>query len=214
MTQLYKYPRTYHLPWSPGTTSDDRILSDLSSFEAMGDVVVTEKLDGENTSLYPATLHARSVDSRHHPSRDWVKRLWGQICHEIPQGMRVCGENVFARHSIKYEELPCYFLVFGIYEGERCLSWDETVEWCSLLNLEVVPTLYRGKWDEDVIKSCYTGISKYGGTQEGYVVRNAKSFSIKDFSLNVAKYVRKNHVQTSDFWMNQPIVPNKLRKAQ
>ena len=99
---LVKYPRTYHFPFSPGTSSDDKILHDYSSIEGLKDIIVTEKIDGENTTLYSHAIHARSLDSRHHPSRDWVKGLWGGIRHSIPTSMRICGENMYACHSIKY----------------------------------------------------------------------------------------------------------------
>ena len=82
------------------------------------EVVVTEKLDGENTTMYTDYIHARSLDSHHHPSRDWVKQLHGEIGYKIPVGWRVCGENMYARHSIVYYDLTTYFYGFSI--------WDET----------------------------------------------------------------------------------------
>jgi RNA ligase len=94
-----KYPRTPHLPWSPGASEDDVKLDGCLKFQGR-EVVVTEKMDGENTSLYRNGLHARSLDSRHHPSRDWIKAWHGGIAHHIPEGWRLCGENVYARHSI------------------------------------------------------------------------------------------------------------------
>src|SRR3954452_15840523 len=93
-----RYPRTPHLPWSPGATEDDERLGGLGGL-AGREVVVTEKLDGENTTLYQDGLHARSPDSAHHPSRAWVKSLHGRISEHIREGFRICGENVFARHS-------------------------------------------------------------------------------------------------------------------
>lgn len=48
-----KYPRTYHLPFSPGTTKDDRVLKDYSNFFGK-EVVVLTKMDGENC-LHPDT---------------------------------------------------------------------------------------------------------------------------------------------------------------
>ena len=56
-----KYPRTPHLPWSPGLSSDDTRLGQARQF-AGREVVVTEKLDGENTTLDRRGLHARSLD--------------------------------------------------------------------------------------------------------------------------------------------------------
>lgn len=98
------YPRTPHLPWSPGASGDDVRTGDLSGLRGL-EVVVTEKLDGENTTLYQDGLHARSLDSAHHPSRTWVKALQGRIGPSIPAGWRICGENLYARHSIPYREL-------------------------------------------------------------------------------------------------------------
>ena len=42
-----KYPRTFHLPWSPGATSDDKMLKSIEHFIGK-EVVITEKMDGEN----------------------------------------------------------------------------------------------------------------------------------------------------------------------
>jgi hypothetical protein len=175
------------------------------------EVIVTEKLDGENTSLYLDHIHARSMESNPHPSRTWVKQLHGCIRHEIPEGYRICGENLFAKHSIHYRNLPTYFFVIGVYGPDNiCLSWDDTKEWCELLGLHTVPELYRGPWDENVIKGLWKGISTYGGEGEGYVVRTAAAFHYDQFWHSVAKYVRASHVQTSQHWMTEKIVPNLL----
>lgn len=206
-----KYPRTHHLPWSLGATDDDKTLSSTDHFTGR-EVVVTEKMDGENTTIYAGgACHARSLDSKAHPARTWVRALAATVGREIPAGWRVCGENLYARHSIGYDGLPTYFMVFGIYDGDnRCLSWDETLEWCSLLGLTPVPVRYRGVWDEKAIKACHTGTSACGGIQEGYVVRVADAFGYDDFNTSVAKFVRKNHVTTDTHWMHAAVVPNKV----
>ena len=67
---MKKYGRTYHLPQSPGVTSDDKVLRDLSVLAAAEEVIFTEKMDGENTTIYNDGCHARSPDSGYHPSRD------------------------------------------------------------------------------------------------------------------------------------------------
>ncbi len=205
-----KFPRIPHLPWSMGRSPDDIILNSISYLKSLNDIIVTEKLDGENTTLYFDYLHPRSTTYTPHPSRDWVKQLHSQICYKIPQSFRICGENLFARHSIKYNRLPGYFLVFAIFNENICLSWDETIQWCNKLGLMTVPVLYRGFYDEKKIKECYKGISVYNGEQEGYVVRNADSFTIEEFHQNIAKYVREGHVNTDDHWMYRPVEPNLL----
>lgn len=204
-----KYPRTYHLPWSPGVTKDDRIIQDLSSFEGQ-EVVVTVKMDGENTSLYSDYVHARSLEYAPHPSRDRVKAFHASLAHNIPQGWRVCGENLYAKHSILYTNLKDYFLAFSVWDDKNnCLSWNDTVEWCSLLEIQTVPVLYRGMWDEGRIQSLYR--EEFEGDEcEGYVVRVASSFSYSSFRHFVAKFVRENHVQTQAFWLHKQIEKNNI----
>jgi hypothetical protein len=209
----FKYPRTFHLPWSMGKTDDDKVLKNTNHFIGK-EVIVSEKLDGENANLYIDHLHARSIDSKDHASRHWLKTFHASFAYQIPENWRICGENVFAKHSIPYNELSTYFYMFSIWNHEnRCLSWDETIEWASLLGLETTPILYRGIWDEGKIKACFTGISAFGGEQEGYVVRLADSFDYVDFKHSAAKFVRKNHVQTDKHWLNKEIEPNKLKSA-
>lgn len=212
--ELRKYPRTYHLPWSLGASSDDRILSSAEHFVGK-DVVVTCKMDGENTTVYPGGYtHARSLDSGSHPSRDWMRAEAARIGRDIPDDIRINGENCFARHSIHYTSLPSYFLVFGMVESrgdaETVLDWDTTVAYAEMLGLRVVPVLYRGLWDEERVRACYTGTS-CGGVQEGYVVRMADSFPLSQFDRALAKYVRAGHVTSNQHWFHGPVVQNGLR---
>lgn len=213
MNRRIKYPRTLHLPWSQGATSDDKVHSDVDSLFSGQRVVVTEKMDGENTTLYAdGYSHARSTDSAHHPSRAWVKaQVAPRMVGNLPKGWRVCGENLYALHSIKYDKLSTYFLVFSVWdENNRCLSWEETVEWCALLGLETVPIVYKGVWDKKAIQEAWKGHSAFGGEGEGYVVRKASSFTYGDFAGSLAKYVRANHVQTDTHWMHTTVIPNQL----
>lgn len=218
MTHYAKYPRTPHFPWSRGGTPDDIWINDDHPFWLGPDeVVVTEKLDGENTNLYRDHIHARSMDSLNHPSREWVKRLHGEIAWQIPDDMKICGENVYGKHSIGYDELTSFFYVFGICEWDKdqeeykFLSWEETEEWTNMLGLKLVPVLFKGcaiPW-HSLHHTCWTGKSAFGGEQEGYVVRIQDSFYESQFDQCVAKFVRKNHVQTDEFWMKS-WTPNKM----
>lgn len=210
-TERVKYPRTWHLPWSAGYTDDDRVWADTTSIDGQ-EIVMTLKMDGEQTTIYPdGYTHARSIDSPSHPTRDWVKGLGGRIGHELPLSWRVCGENLWAKHSLHYRGLDDYFLVFGIWEGLRCLPWDETVDWCGLLGLKHVPVLWRGVFQSegDIHEKWKIG-RHYGGEaeHEGYVLRLAGSFAFRHFRTSVGKYVRANHVHTHGHWMRSQIEQN------
>jgi hypothetical protein len=203
-----KYPRTYHFDFSPGVSSDDKIIQSLENFIGK-QVIVTEKMDGENSSLYSDFYHARSLDSAHHESRSWLKHKQSEIGYLIPEGWRICGENMYARHSIEYSGLKSYFYVFNIWdENNMCLSWDQTEEWCKLLGLELVPVLYCGVFDYNKIKKIFEDLDQQ--KQEGIVVRTYGAFMYNDFPSSVAKAVRANHIQTDEHWMSQKLVKNDL----
>jgi hypothetical protein len=210
-TNWVKYPRTHHLPWSEGVNDDDRVLPSLEAFQEQR-VIVTEKMDGENTTLYRDYTHARSVDGRGHPSRNWVKQFWSRMSADIPEGWRVCGENLYARHSIQYDELPTYFMGFSIWnERNVCLSWDETLEWFALMGVTPVPVLYDGPFDQEVIQRLWS--TKNPERSEGYVVRLASAIGYGEFRQKVGKFVRRGHVQTAKHWMyGQRMEPNGLAR--
>lgn len=206
-----KYPRTYHLPWSPGLTSDDRVMEDVSQLEGH-DIVVTVKMDGEQTTIYPdGYCHARSIDSGSHPSRDWVKALAGRVGPQLPPNWRICGENLWAKHSLLYTNLPAPFLMFSIWDGLTCLSWEDTELWAALLGLHTVQRL-----SSVPLKDMAAGVRPFPfnvDTDEGYVVRRAEAFHYREFRQKVGKWVRASHVHTHGHWMREQIVRNGIAKS-
>lgn len=117
---------------------------------------------------------------------------------------------MYAIHSIAYDALPSYFLLFNIWDDQNhCLSWDETEEWVGLLGLETVPVIYRGLWDESLVRGLFDPYVKQDH-MEGIVVRVARRFASDEFGKVVAKAVREGHVQTDEHWMHKEVVPNKL----
>jgi hypothetical protein len=198
-----KYPRTYHFPFSPGTTSDDRIKHDWQSL-LQHEVVLTEKLDGENTCLKADGIFARSHGA---PTLNpWAKNMWDlHAQHKSSLGnYHIFGENLYGVHSIEYERLEHYFYVFAIREGDTWLAWDEVSFLAQLLDMPTVPVVARGIFKENEIKTIVDNTLKtgsaLGGVCEGIVCRNAAAFETATFSDNVLKYVRKNHVKTDEHW--------------
>lgn len=204
-----KYPRTYHLPESPGRSSDDKVLKNINHLLSH-EVVITEKMDGENTTLYRDGFHARSIDSRHHSSRDWLAKFHGEIGHEIPESWRICGENCYAKHSIEYTDLKSYFFGFSVWEqrNNQAFSWDDTLEIFEGLGITPVKELYRGALSQKVINDIVNNLNP--DTTEGFVIRLACHFDYADFNRYVAKWVKANHVQTDEHWMHKQVIPNKL----
>ena len=222
---LKKYGRSFHLPWSPGTTSDDKRHTRLELEEMFvgKTVVITEKLDGENTTIYAdGKCHARSTDSVAHPSRTRMASLAARIkSFGMPEGWRIVGENVYAKHSIYYNQLPDFFLVFGIVnEKNISLPWSEVVEWCELLELHTVPVVDSFTFDYPHLDSSswshlYPRNSAFSthNNAEGYVVRLEDGYSMNDLSSSLSKFVRQGHVQTDEHWMHAALTFNSIAET-
>jgi hypothetical protein len=209
--EYVKYSRTYHLPSSPNLQNDDRQHKNVDLL-FQEPIIASIKMDGECSSLYPNYNHARSIDSKHHESRSWLKALHGRIAHEIPEGWRICGENLFAKHSIHYQHLKDLLYVYSIWnEKNEALSWEDTVAYCDILGLHTVPVFHAGISCESLVQETF---EKYRANCpdpiEGYVVRRAGKIPYQMFRKYTAKYVRAGHVETDEFWMTKPVVPNIL----
>lgn len=218
-TSSPKYNRTPHLPWSPGGTNDDKRIGSLSSLLHVP-LVITEKMDGSNVCLESRSVYARSHSGPpSHPSFDALKALHAQIRHLIPVGTQVFGEWLYAKHSIHYSNLPSYLMLFSVRTsvGKTHGSWAEVEEMAGRLGLPTVPVLLTSfarnidvlNW---LVTECLATPVTYGA-REGVVVRTASSFPDDEFHLRVAKWVREDHVTTSDHWKHQVVTRNTLRPA-
>ncbi len=216
MSLSKKYNRTYHFPFSPGTTSDDRINHDYwSDIQGIKGLVITEKLDGENTCLNQFGVFARShAAPTIHPWAGYLKERWEMIKKDLGE-LEIFGENLYAIHSVVYPKIEQHFYVFAVREGNKWLSWEEVKFYAGLLDFSVVPEIkiLTQPYDETFLKSEILGIvqkeSKFGSidtqsnvncTMEGVVCRTIEGFDVDDFKRKVFKYVRKGHVKTNKHW--------------
>ena len=207
-----KYPRTYHVPFSPGATKDDKKLKDgWFEYYRGKEIVFTEKLDGENSCLCQKGVFARSHGAE--TRSPWSINLWGdnglywKVKGLIDDDLLIFGENLYGEHSIHYEKLRDYFHVFACYNEttDKWWSWDDVKFVSKVLGVPHVPTLWRGIAEsEDQIRELIIQTmnmpSAYGNTKEGVVIRLANEFDGEDFPNYVCKYVRENHVQTDEHW--------------
>ena len=199
-----KHPRISHVPWSKFSDKDD-LFGDVNALKNV-EVVVLEKRDGENTTLYRDYHHARSINSGYHLSRSKIAQLHGNISHQIPENIRICGENLSAKHTIQYHALRSIFEVFSMWQDDICLSWDETLKLAKQLNLSTVPEFYRGVYDEKLIRNIDTD-KIIGDKCEGYVIRPTNSFSRQDFQSLVMK-CRNIVIDANIHWMHSKIIWN------
>ncbi len=143
MNNSRKYNRSLHAQISLGTTSDDRFMPDgyLEYFAHMDQLILTEKLDGQNNCFNKNGVFARShAAPTTHP---WDKPLierWELIKNDL-KDLEIFGENMFGIHSIEYGQLESYFYVFAVREGDQWLSWEEVIWYAALLDFPTVPEI-------------------------------------------------------------------------
>ncbi|SUB82486.1 RNA ligase [Pragia fontium] len=214
--QSRKYGRTYHYPFSPGTTSDDRInhhwWRDISNITQL---VHTEKLDGENNCLNKYGVFARSHGAVTQSAwTQQIRQRWQLIKDDLGD-IEIFGENLYAIHSIEYRRLEDYFFVFAVRHHEMWLSWEEVGFYAALFDFPLIPEVNiamegvgESEFSQRIIAHAQRDShfeswdihSQQRCSMEGIVSRNLNAYPVADFSHNVFKYVRKNHVKTDIHW--------------
>lgn len=211
-----KYGRTWHYPFSPGTTSDDRIQYNYwDALKQLPQIIHTEKLDGENNCLSRHGVFARSHAAP--TTSAWtasIRTYWNQVRNDLGD-LEIFLENLYAVHSIEYRNLDHHFYVFAIREHDRWLSWEETVFYANMLDLPTVPVIavvtpphVREDFEKETLALVqgrgafdpYDTVTGRPTTMEGLVSRNANGYPVSEFANNVFKYVRKGHVKTDQHW--------------
>ena len=169
---------------------------------------MTEKLDGENTTIYADATRMRAACR---PATTRRARECGRSPAALPLaacGWRLRGKQ-YGRHSIAYDALPSYFQLFAVYDSG---------------NISLSGMRRRGGrsgW-KSISCRCCTGASStrlrvlsllaaaFGPEREGVVVRWASAFAREEHVGADGKLVRKDHVKTDQHWMSAAVVPNRL----
>jgi hypothetical protein len=203
---MSKYNRTYHLPFSKGATSDDRVAESTTGLLGR-EIVITEKLDGENTGMERGGVYARShAEYTCSPWSKEVRQLHTvKVGPYIEEGLMLFGENMEGVHSIEYDCLESYFYLFGARKDGVWSSWKEVEEYSYLLDIPTVPVLFKGVVNtevelEELVNTLISRGSRLGGVIEGVVVRVEDSFYDDDFPTSLQKWVRRDHVTTDEHW--------------
>ncbi len=153
---VVKFPRTPHVEGSalqPG--DDDQPLFDEAQL-AGTEVVVTEKLDGANVGLRFDPTGRPWLFSRSHllGNEVWFDRLKAQVAASAAQwfellgsGVVLYGEWLLPRHTVFYDALPAYWIVFDAFDLERgeFFGADAHKALLERLGLSGPPLVWRGR---------------------------------------------------------------------
>ncbi len=158
MINIMRYPRTTHIAGSR-KSGDDFELTDQSFETALQgkNVVYEYKIDGSNCGVSfedgCMILQSRGHELRGGPRerefvqfRIWANRFQHDLFDVLGNRYIFYAENLYAKHTVFYDNLPHYIFEFDVYDKERqlFLSTKARQKLLEGLSYSAVPIAYMG----------------------------------------------------------------------
>lgn len=225
MSEFFRFPNTPHLLWlGQGLPRDDKILSNQEIATLLQDeVLIEEKLDGANLGISLDSQNELRAQNRGQylpqPFSGQFSRLnsWlgqhGEILKQtLTPELILFGEWCAARHSLDYNQLPDWFLLFDVYDRKAGKFWsvERRNALAQALNFTTVPLLKRTRITCDQLVQLLDDTqSRYrNGKVEGIVIRSDSPL----WCENRAKLVNREFVQAiEDHWRSRAIEWNLVK---
>lgn len=224
MNEFFRFPHTPHLAWlSSGAPRDDKVLlPEEAELLLAGEIVVEEKLDGANLGFSlgaDGTLRVQNRGSYLLPPftgqfaqlGQWMELHQDRLFDALTGSLIVFGEWCAARHSISYNKLPDWWLMFDVYDKLEKRFWS-TIRRNALAvdtGVSVVPSLFRGRMSISQLRREVVNASSGFGTTalEGFVVRREDAMWLESRT----KLVRAGFTQAiSRHWRTRIVEKNQL----
>ena len=212
MTPFFRFPSTPYLflPANLEVREDKVLTADERSDLLSNPLHVEEKVDGENLGIScdgdgllfqargsyvrPGGRHFRGLET-------WIQSRGSRIADALGTDLVLFGEWCTMVHSIHYDSLPDWMLVFDVYQHSTGRFWETSRrdEFARDLGLHVVPLVATGRFSEQDLVNLI-GKSRVGhALMEGVVARTQDSSGARQR----AKVVRPDFVQQIDnHWMS------------
>lgn len=232
MSNFFRFPHTPHIAWlAKGTPRDDKVLSVQEARTLLSaSVVVEEKLDGANLG-FSLDAHGRlQAQNRGQYLQapfagqfvrlpDWLARAGDRVelallgLADTP--VILFGEWCAARHSLDYDNLPDWFLLFDVYDKTLGRFWSvrRRNALAQTYGFATAPCLLTDRVSLDQLKTTLKETpSRYrSGSMEGVVIRQDSD----DWCEARAKLVRPDFTQAiEEHWSRRRVEWNRLCPAQ
>jgi hypothetical protein len=212
------YPRTPHL-WPPAGSTGRLVVPREDVPEWLSEpVVVEEKLDGANVSLWldPATGRVEVASRGGAGAQDragqlgrlraWVADRQEALTGLLADGWVLYGEWLWLEHGIRYDRLPDWLIALDLWHADRGFApLDKRDIRCREAGLARPPRLFQGAVrDEGRLRQLLAGSALSSDRPaEGLVLRRADG--------RRCKLVAAGHVRRSDAEWAQARRHNALR---
>lgn len=220
MTAFTRFPSTPYLVRPPGVDiRDDKVftVAEREEFLAMP-LHIDEKVDGQNLGIsnsddglrfqargsyvQPGGRHFRGLAT-------WIAPRRQRLAEGLSNDLILFGEWCAVKHTVRYDSLPDWLLVFDVYDRAAGLFWEPDLRdaLAEDLGLYTVPFLGAGHFDLNDLAQLLNG-SRVGHEQmEGIVARTITA----EGPQRRAKLVRPEFMQQIDqHWMSGQQAMNRL----
>ncbi|MDP1655095.1 MAG: RNA ligase family protein [Hylemonella sp.] len=224
MSVFFRFPHTPHIAWlGKDRPRDDKVMSIDEANQFLRNIVVLEeKVDGANLGL---SIGPDGIVRAQNRGQYLLKPYTGQFSRlnawltshestlrdELNENLIIFGEWLAAKHSIGYNQLPDFFLVFDVYDRDQKRFWS-TARRNALserLGLRTVHCLGIGQFSLTELKQFVKkSPSTYNeGTLEGIYLRQEDA----NWLIARAKLVHPNFVQSIiQHWRSRTLQWNAL----
>ena len=230
MTDFFRFPTTPHLAWlaQDGMPRDDKVLSPAEAQALLsGDVVVEEKLDGANLGLSLSPDGTVLAQNRGQYLGEpyvgqfarlpaWLAQHKSSLLAVLRPELMLFGEWCAARHSLDYDTLPDWFLLFDVYDRSKRRFWSTSRRnaLASEVGLFTVPRILSGRTTLAALKQLVMDTASHYRAElplEGVVVRRESA----EWCEARAKLVRPDFAQAIDtHWSKRTIDWNRVDWTQ
>jgi ATP-dependent RNA circularization protein (DNA/RNA ligase family) len=224
MNNFFRFPHTPHIAWlAAQAPRDDKVLSCAEAELILkNEVKIEEKIDGANLGISISRSGELVAQNRGqyltHPYSGQFRKLttWLEVHQDkffdcLGEDLMLFGEWSLARHSLDYENLPDWFLLFDVYDRYEKKFWSTSRRdaLAAALNLATVPILFSGHITLLELKAfLMKSKSKFRrGSLEGLIIRQ----ETLEWLTVRTKLVRPDFIQgIEDHWTRRPIEQNRV----
>jgi ATP-dependent RNA circularization protein (DNA/RNA ligase family) len=224
MGDFSRFPHTPHLAWlASGSPRDDKVLAPAEVAALLATpVVLEEKLDGANLgfSVVPdgrvrAQNRGQFLEPPYHGQfallGTWLAAHEDLLFDALGPDLIAFGEWCAARHSLDYDVLPDWWLLFDIYDRQVGAFWSiaRRDAWARQNGFAVVPRLLQGRVSIGQLRQLVleSRSAFRDGPLEGMVIRRED----ERWLLDRAKLVRPDFTQAIDtHWRSRMLEWNRL----
>jgi RNA ligase-like protein len=226
VSDFVKFPRTPHLFWlGDQAPRGDKLLDDEAASALLRrPAVVEEKVDGACVGLSitqdghvrpqnrGSWLERSSAAPQFRPLWRWLAAHEEALRRTLGVERILFGEWCYARHSVRYDALPDWFLAFDLYDRTtgRFMSRARRDALCESVGIATVPLLDSGTFDRRALERLFDTSRVGHKPMEGIYLR----WEDGEWLDARAKVVRRGWVQVDEqHWSRRALEPNRLADA-